>query len=99
MKTKITDIMLDLETGEQFEQDTDDLEGTVNELNALQAEAEGADDEIEIPPAPEGMSLVEWLVAQAVIPAGTTVYTVSDFTSEVGDGLNQMGVDNDETIH
>ncbi len=80
MKTKITDIMLDLETGEQFEQDTDDLEGTVNELNALQAEAEGADDEIEIPPAPEGVSLVQHLIDCAVIPPGTPVYEVSDAT-------------------
>ena len=85
MRTKISDLMMDTETGEIFEQQTSitletDLEADVDMLNRLQADAEAADDEIEIPPAPEGVSLVEWLVEQSVIPAGTPVYEVSDAT-------------------
>ncbi len=85
MRTKISDLMMDTETGEIFEQQTSitletDLETDVDMLNRLQADAEAADDEIEIPPAPEGVSLVQHLIDCAVIPPGTPVYEVSDAT-------------------
>lgn len=101
MKTKITNLMINLETGERFELDAGEtLETTVGELNALQADAEAANDEIELPPIPAGKSLVEHLVEQAVIPDGTPVFEVSsaDDVHEIVNGYLE-GLDKDKTIH
>jgi len=109
MKVSVKDVMLDTETGEQFALPTTHeaiypdhltLNREVKDLDAIVAASKAADDEIEIPPVPEGTSLVEWLIEQSVIPADTPVFEVSNADDIVDIIENHVeGQNTDKTLH